>query len=183
MPIDNASFWGNNYYKHPPLTDEMVAHAESALGVRLPVELVALLKVQNGGYTTGFAHPMTQRTTWADDHIRLPELAGIVLEPDHETAQNILSTEYMTQEWGLPPGQVLLSGDAHCRVTLDYRSGDTPSVAWIDIECGEDIQIAPSFAAFFDGLVPDSAYDCGDAFEHEELRELGGSDAVDPPSA
>lgn len=159
MTIDHASFWGDNYYNHPPLTDEMVAYAESTLGVRLPAELVDLLRVQNGGYTAGFAHPMTQRTTWEEDHIPLHDLAGIVTDPNHDTAQNLLSTAYMTQEWGLPPKQVLLSGDGHYWITLDYRLGDPPSVAWIDVECEEDVQVAPSFAAFLAGLVPDSAYD------------------------
>ncbi|NYZ63430.1 SMI1/KNR4 family protein [Luteimonas deserti] len=159
MPIDLASFWAENYYNHPRLTDEMVAVAESRLEVRLPTEFLALLQRQNGGYTAGFAHPMAQPTSWAKGHVPLHDLFGIVTEPEHETAQNLLSTEYMTQEWGLPPKQVLLSGDGHYWITLDYRAGDSPSVAWIDAECDEDMQIAPSFAAFLAGLVPDTTYE------------------------
>lgn len=159
MPIDPHAFWGANHYNHPPLTDEMVAQAEARLGVRLPQALIDLLRVQNGGYTQGFAHPMQQKTTWAEDHVPLDDLAGIVLDPQHETAQNLLDTGYMTQEWGLPPQQVLLSGDGHYWITLDYRNGPDPSVAWIDVECGEDMQVAGSFAAFLAGLVPASDYD------------------------
>ena len=58
MPIDPHAFWGANSYNHPPLTDEMVAQAEARLGVRLPPELIELLRIQNGGYTLAFAHPM-----------------------------------------------------------------------------------------------------------------------------
>jgi hypothetical protein len=159
MPIDPHAFWGANHYNHPPLTDEMVVQAEARLGVRLPQELIDLLRIQNGGYTQGFAHPMQQKTTWAEDHVPLDDLAGIVLDPQHETAQNLLDTGYMTQEWGLPPHQVLLSGDGHYWITLDYRNGPDPSVAWIDVECGEDMQVAGSFAAFLAGLVPASDYD------------------------
>ena len=135
MAIDPHKFWGSNYYNHPPLTDAMVSHAESVLGVKLPPELVALLKIQNGGYTLGFAHPMSQPTTWAADHVPLDDLAGIVVIPEHETAQNLLHTEYMGREWGLPEKQVLLSGDGHYWITLDYRKGsvrNSPTTAVVD---------------------------------------------------
>jgi hypothetical protein len=159
MTISLDQFWGSNYYDHPPLTDEMVEYAENQLGVKLPFEYIELLRVQNGGYTQGFGYPMKQRTTWAEDHVPLNELAGIVTDPKHETAQNLLDTAYMTDEWGLPPRQVLLCGDGHWWITLDYRNSNSPSVAWIDVECGEDIQIAPSFSAFLNGLLPDSTFE------------------------
>jgi SMI1-KNR4 cell-wall len=158
-PVDPHAFWDANYYNHPALTSRMVDEAERILGVRLPSELVQLLQVQNGGYTKGFAHPMKQKTTWANDHVPLDDLAGIVLDPNHKTAQNLLQTEYMTMEWGLPPKQVLLSGDGHYWITLDYRNGPEPSVAWIDVESGEDVQVATSFRDFLSGLVPSATYD------------------------
>ena len=158
MPIDPRQFWGSNHYEHPPLTDEMVTKAQEMLGVKLPEKLINLLRVQNGGYTLGFAHPMTVKTTWAADHIPLDDLVGIVLDPEHATVQNMLLTDYMTKEWGLPEKQVLLSGDGHYWITLDYRKGPEPSVAWIDVECGEDIQIASSFEVFLTGLLPASAF-------------------------
>jgi hypothetical protein len=159
MAVDPHEFWDSNYYGHPPLTDEMLAQAEAVLDVSLPRELVDLLRIQNGGYTKGFAFPMSQPTTWAADHVPLDDLAGIVTDPSLTTPQNLLQTGCMTEEWGLPPRQVLLSGDGHYWITLDYRRGSVPSVAWIDVECGEDIQIAPSFAAFLAGLVPSDIYD------------------------
>ena len=155
MPPSN--FWASNYYEHPSLTDEAIEAAQALLGVRLPVELLALLRIQNGGYTQGFAHFMTQPTTWAKDHVPLEDLAGI-LAPEHPSPMNLVRTPEMTIEWGLPPNQVLLSGDGHYWITLDYRNGPAPSVAWIDVECGEDIQIAPSFSAFLEGLSPASKY-------------------------
>ena len=159
MAIPIGKFWRSNYYEHPPLTDEMVSTAEEQLGVKLPAEYLALLRLQNGGYTHGFGFPMTQPTTWAKDHVPLNDVAGIVTDPSIRTAQNILDTGYMTEEWGVPPRQVLLSGDGHWWITLDYRRGDTPSIAWIDVECSEDIQVAPTFAAFLDGLRPSSDFD------------------------
>jgi hypothetical protein len=135
----------------------MVVFAEESLGVQLPPEYLALLRIQNGGYTRGFIHPMTQPTTWAEDHVPLHDLAGIVIDPSITTAQNLLDTTYLTEEWGLPPRQALLSGDGHWWISLDYRRGSIPSVVWLDVEIGEDLQIAPTFAAFLKGLVPETA--------------------------
>lgn len=152
MAIAADKFWRSNYYNHPPLTDEMVVVAEWELKVKLPPEYIALLRLQNGGYTHGFGFPMTQRTTWAEDHVPLNALAGIVTDRSIRTAQNILDTPYLTEEWGLSSRQVLLNGDGHWWITLDYRHGAVPSVAWIDVECDEDVQVAPSFAKFLEGL-------------------------------
>jgi hypothetical protein len=41
----------------------MVEFAEKGLNVKLPELLIELLKIQNGGYTQGFAFPTTQKTT------------------------------------------------------------------------------------------------------------------------
>ncbi len=155
MAVDINVFWDSNFYNHPPLTDEMVEIAEKRLKVKLPQLLIDLLRIQNGGYTKGFAFPMKEKTTWADNYVSLSDLSGIVIDDSIRTAHNILDTEYMTQEWGLPEKQVLLTGDGHWWITLDYRSGDVPSVRWIDVECDEDMHIARSFNDFINGLVPE----------------------------
>ena len=178
MPIDLHHFWGSNYYSHPPLTTEMVRHAEQVLGVTLPAGLIKLLEVQNGGYTQGCAHPMSRHTTWAENHVPLEELAGIVIDPNHRTVQNLLLTECMTQEWGLPEKQVILSGDGHYWITLDYRAGPNPSVAWIDVECGEDMQIASSFDEFLSGLFPHRRTTRAESVK----RRLGASPPRSSPS-
>ncbi len=157
--IDLKNFWGANFYNNPPLTDEALAEAEASLDVRLPAEFVDLLRIQNGGYTQRFAHPMAQETSWAPDHVPLDALAGIVTGSIHDSMHNILLTEYLTQEWELPPRQVLLAGGGAYWITLDYRRGPIPTVAWIDVDCDQDMQVAESFAAFLSGLVPASAYD------------------------
>ncbi len=152
------NFWSTNYYEHPPLADAAVFEAETILGVKLPIELIELLRVQNGGYTQGFAYPMSRPTSWAADHIPLDHLAGIIVDPECSSPMNMVRTPEMSAEWGLPPRQVLLSGDGPYWITLDYRSGPVPSVAWIDVECSEDVQVAPSFSAFLDGLVSSCEY-------------------------
>lgn len=102
MTFDKTAFWDVNFYNHPSLTDDMVITSEEILGVKLPVELIELLKVQNGGYTKGFAFPMFIKTTWSESHVPLTELFGIVTDPSILTSQNMLDSEYLANEWGFP---------------------------------------------------------------------------------
>jgi hypothetical protein len=159
MPLTPAEFWGVNYYKHPPFTREMVEYAENFLEVKLPALLVELLQFQNGGYTKDFGFPMTQETSWADDHVPMEELFGIVIDQSLETAQNMIDRDLLEEHAPyLPKKQVLLAGDGHCWITLDYRFGEVPSVLWIDTEVEEIIPIAPTFESFYDGLRPISVF-------------------------
>ncbi len=158
MAINMTEFWDSNYNSNPPLNHEMIQQAEDELGLKLPDSFLALLKIQNGGYTKGFAFPMTEKTTWADNHVPLNELFGIVLDKKANSSQNIMLSGYMTKEWDLPDKQILLTGDGHWWITLDYRQGSIPTVRWIDSECGEDIHIANSFYDFYDGLVRADEY-------------------------
>lgn len=158
MKIDFTEFWDSNYYYNPDLTDEIIIQAERQLGVKLPEIFIKLLKVQNGGYTKGFAFPMRTKTTWADNHIPLSELFGIVLDEKSDSGHNIMQSSYMTEEWGLPDKQVLLTGDGHWWITLDYRLSDNPTIRWIDCECDEYIHVANSFEEFYNGLVSEDEF-------------------------
>ncbi len=158
ITINKTDFWDSNHYNNPPLTDKMIETAEKELGVKLPETYLELLKIQNGGYTKGFAFPMTIKTTWADNHVPLTELFGINLEKESDSAHNIMQSAYMTKEWGLPEKQILLTGDGHWWITLDYRQSDIPSIRWIDCECGEDLHVADSFNDFFNGLVNEDEF-------------------------
>lgn len=158
MTINKADFWDSNYYNHPPLTDDLVTTVETLLKVKLPTLLIDLLKIQNGGYTKGFAYPMTVKTTWSENHVPLSELFGIVTDQTIETGQNILDTAYLIEEWGLPDKHVLLSGDGHWWITLDYRQGEIPTIRWIDVECDQDIHVADNFDDFINGLVTEDTF-------------------------
>ena len=158
MAIDPAEFWGENYYGHPPLIEEMVSLAEETLLVKLPATYVNLLRIQNGGYTQGFGFPMQVQTRWAEDHIPLDELFGIVVDGSIVTAQNILDSHYLSEEWGLPPRQVLLNGDGHWWITLDYRKDNEPTVAWIDTEGQEEFTVAATFDEFVAALKPSETF-------------------------
>ena len=162
LGVIKTEFWDINYYKHPPLTEAMVKHAEKELNIKLPAQLIELLMIQNGGYTKGFVYPMVKKTTWADNHVPLDSLWGIVTDKSIESAHNLLDTPYMTEEWGLPNGQVILTGDGHWFITLDYRKGPEPSIRWIDTECDEDIEVAINFDEFIKALVSEDAFRAGE---------------------
>lgn len=154
--ITPEDFWDSNYHNHPNLTVEMIEIAERRLHIKLPESYINLLKKMNGGYTKGFAFPMNN-ISWSN-HILLDSLNGIVIDDGIETTLNVFQTEYMTKEWGLPEKQVLLCGDGHTWITLDYRENNNPCVRWLDVESGEDVLVAESFDKFLDGLVPQELY-------------------------
>ena len=81
-------------------------------------------------------------------------------EGSHGTGSGILCTAYMTREWGLPQGLVLLDGDGHTWTALDYRSGaGEPSVVWLDVEAGDELLIASSFDELLNSLRPAAEFD------------------------
>lgn len=152
VSLNLYNFWGSNYYNHPPLSQSMVIFAQKELGVTLPKTYIELLKIQNGGYTKGFIFPTTQKTSWADDHIPLRDLAGIVVNDSINTALNILDSPELTQEWELPDKQVLLSGEGHWWITIDFRKNELGSIMWFDVEIGQEVYLADNFDSFINGL-------------------------------
>ena len=151
MPTNLSPFWAPSSLPAPPLSPDFVP-VEQELGVRLPAELLALLAQQNGGDTRGFAFLTTKATSWSATHVPFDELFGLVPPSDNGPA-SLLDSAYLTQEWGLPEKQVLLSGDGHCFISLDYRHGPKPTVAWIDTEMEQEVQLASNFGDFLAGLV------------------------------
>jgi hypothetical protein len=115
------------------LSDNAVRAAEMKLGVRLPQSLIALLRVQNGGTLRHAycAFPTQDARTWASDHAPFEECAGIAEE------SVLVDSAYYNEEWGQPSELVLLSGDGHWWIALDYRAcgpHGEPSVVYYDNE-------------------------------------------------
>jgi hypothetical protein len=148
-----SRFWDirSDYGVHPALTDEALADCEALLGITLPAEYVALLRVRNGGPVARefSAFPTRQPTSWAPDHVPFEDCHGI-----GESFPSIAESPYLNREWGQPDELVLLHGGGHYWIALDYR-GDratAPSVIWFDNEVGEDLRLADSFRVFLQGL-------------------------------
>lgn len=139
----------------PPLTDDLVDATEAGLGVTLPHELLVLLRRQNGGAVSdAYSRCPSAPNFYAEDHVPFDFLHGIG-PPDLPDCITLLDTPYLVREWGLPTNIVLLSGDGHYWVVLDYRavgpSGE-PSVTWIDNEMEHELPLAPDFRAFVEML-------------------------------
>lgn len=159
-----ATFWGDgDYGVQPPLTDEMVREAERVLGVRLPAALLDLLRVQNGGIVAADhdAFPTSQPTSWSEDHVPFDGLMGI---GRRDGMTSLLNTPYLIDEWGMPAPLVLLSGDGHCWIGLDYRvcgQDGEPSVTWFETDLDREVVLADDFRSFVQGLTAASAFGDG----------------------
>jgi hypothetical protein len=132
-----------------PLQDAWLEAAEAELGVKLPRALVAALRAQNGGPLRFDSHAASRPTSWAADHVPVPELFGIGPEPE----EGLRDTPNLLDEWTLPGGLVLLCGEGPTWIALDYRASDPPTVIWIDPEESLELKLAGSFEEFLDGLV------------------------------
>jgi hypothetical protein len=149
-----TSFWDDDFPGvQPPLTDAMVRDAEQVLGVVLPGTLLALLRIQNGGGVADVrsAYPTGESTSWAAGHVPFEYLMGIGRA---EGRLSILDTPYLVEEWDLPAPVVLLSGDGHWWIALDYRKPGEPSVTWLDADAEEELALAPDFRSFVEALTP-----------------------------
>lgn len=145
--------------ERPPLTDELVAEAERVLGVTLPTTLLDLLRLRNGGAVAPSWHalPTGRPTSWAETHVPFTELMGIGRLP---ASLSLLDTPYLVEEWELPSPIVLLTGDGHWWIGLDYREcgpRGEPSVTWFDAEEETELALARDFRSFVEALVPSGA--------------------------
>ncbi|MFI9293712.1 SMI1/KNR4 family protein [Streptomyces gardneri] len=164
--VVKATFWGEGVYGvQPPLTDAVVQDAERRLGVRLPASLLEILRVQNGGLVAELsnAFPTDVPTSWSENHVPLDDMMGIGRRNDR---LSLLDSPYLVEEWGLPSPVVLLSGDGHCWIALDYRacgeSGE-PSVTWFDLDTDTELPLATDFQTFVERLTAAASFDLDDA--------------------
>ncbi|MBQ4818167.1 SMI1/KNR4 family protein [Bacillus pumilus] len=144
------SFWeidDEGYYTLKKINAEEVAKAEDKLGVTLPDTYKKLILEQNGGYTVHNAFPTTHSNSWAEDHIQFNHLLGIAED------EGIMDSAYLIKEWELPEGLVLINGDGHTWVAMDYRkTKENPPIHYFDVEMEEDFKLADSFDEFIQGL-------------------------------
>ncbi|TKI24749.1 SMI1/KNR4 family protein [Bacillus pumilus] len=144
------SFWEIDeeaYDTLKKINAEEIAKAEKKLGVTLPDTYKKLILEQNGGYTVHNAFPTTHSNSWAEDHIQFNHLLGIAED------EGIMDSAYLIKEWELPEGLVLINGDGHTWVAMDYRkTKENPAIHYFDVEMEEDFKLADSFDEFIEGL-------------------------------
>ncbi|MCY7672878.1 SMI1/KNR4 family protein [Bacillus altitudinis] len=143
-------FWEideEGYYTLKKINEAEIAKAEKKLGVTLPDTYKKLILEQNGGYTIHNAFPTTHSNSWAEDHIQFNHLLGIAED------EGIMDSAYLIKEWELPEGLVLINGDGHTWVAMDYRkTKENPTIHYFDVEMEEDFKLADSFDEFIEEL-------------------------------
>ncbi len=160
----------------------MIADAENVLRVKLPVSLLAILRIQNGGlpYKRGFP-----------DLVDVPELYGIapgcttvcclqempvrIWDIFEGCLDDMIYQQWrdtfkgeVHSDWGkepkLPETILLLADEVHWGIGLNYlRSGrqGEPSVVHVEMECADTgaailNELAPDFLAFLRMLYVES---------------------------
>lgn len=133
-------------YELNPLTLEKVESAQSELKVILPDSYLKLLEEQNGGSLYLNAFPISFED---EDHLAVDYLLGI----GENKREGIQQSGYFIKEWGLPKRIVLLSGDGHTWIALDYREiNENPPIIYIDVEQEIEKQLSSSFDEFVSKL-------------------------------
>lgn len=142
-------FWKkSSAWSYKPLEGKIIQEAENQLQVQLPPSYIDLLKEQNGGEV---------HYSYFNNRINMYFMEGIDIDSEGQRL-GILSSKYWIELLGLPQHIVLLWGDFHHYIALDYRSGPTnPSVVYLwergigNRQWG-DLQLAPDFDKFLSKL-------------------------------
>jgi len=133
-------------YELNPLTPEKVESVQRELKVKLPDSYLKLLKEQNGGSLYLNAFPISFED---EDHLAVDYLLGI----GENKREGIQQSGYFIKEWGLPKRIVLLCGDGHTWIALDYREvNENPPIIYIDVEQEIEKQLSSSFDEFVSKL-------------------------------
>ena len=124
---------------------------ENKLGIKVPTKYIERCESQNGGNINFDAFPC-QPNSWAEDHVFIDFIYGI----STDESKGILESEYLIKEWALPEDIVLISGDGHSWIALDYRDTKTqPSIIYIE-KTPEDknliYKLTDNFEMFVQGL-------------------------------
>lgn len=143
---------GPSPWTGPPLTDQMVRQAESALGVRLPHSYVGLLRQRNGGVLRNVRYPTPFKTQWASDHAEIHVVLGVGHAEGADAQSAALIAEWDYPQIGVVIGVTALAGPD--TIMLDYSAcgaDGEPTVAYVWE--GNARTVAGSFGRFMDDLL------------------------------
>ncbi|MCG7343695.1 SMI1/KNR4 family protein [Sporosarcina sp. ACRSL] len=166
----------NDIWKLNPVTLNDIEEVEYRLSIRLPETYKKIILEQNGGTIAFNAYPSPQITDWGD-FVKIEAIRGVGEE------NGILESDYFIHEWNLPNDILLLDGDGHSWIALDYRQkNENPPVVFIDTERDQLFELAPDFDVFVSGLfsIEDTgssygdievAYDYMPSYTEEEVLE------------
>ena len=145
-----STIWADDdYLKLAPINDELIKSRRSTERKTSRI-IYKPSKRTKWGTLRLDVHPTSKPNSWADDHVNVSGLYGISF---NENESSILESRYLIREWEMPENIVLLSGDGHTWIALDYRNvAENPPVIFIDNEFEEIIELAPNFERFLQNL-------------------------------
>ncbi|MFI8434798.1 SMI1/KNR4 family protein [Streptomyces sp. NPDC079020] len=163
--FDSTGFWEDSayaldhYVEGPPSPEQVAALEKDIGGYRLPASYIALMRAHNGGIPSRDCFPMTEPTSWDEDHIAINGIMGI-----GSTKPNSLGGEFGSRfwidMWEYPDIGVYFADTpsaGHDMLALDYRAcgkDGEPSVVHVDQEGDFAVTpVAETFEAFIEGLV------------------------------
>ncbi len=161
---DDSDYSKENYIESYP-SDELIDSIETELGYKLPQSYIDLMKLHNGGQLYKTCHPMTEKTSWAPDHIAIEGILGIGRKKKYSIGGDF-GSKFMCEEWGYPDNGVYICdcpSSGHDMVMLDYskcgKNGE-PEVVHVDQEFDyKKTLIAKDFETFIKGLVSDERFE------------------------
>jgi hypothetical protein len=162
----NALWQSDFTVPNPRVTEKLVARVEALLKVKLPSAYLALMREQNGGCLKLNKVPYLEPPPESVEGYTGGESASLDciygLHYDTDADGSIAQTLTLGAEWGVPPELILLDGDGHWWVALDYRvSKDNPPVVYYVSDTGEHATLAHDFGSFLKRMImlPDDYYD------------------------
>lgn len=158
------SEYGLEKYTEPAPSDATVAAVEAELGYRLPAAYVELCRTRNGGTFRRNCFPTKGVHVWAEDHVAVTGLYAIGRTATWSLLGD-LGSPFMQSEWGYPSIGICFADTptaGHSEFMLDYREcgpQGEPTVVIVDQEADYRVSfIAPDFASFIRGLVPEDDF-------------------------
>ncbi len=138
-----------------PLKDEqLIKEFEVRFQKKLPLSYLGLLKIQNGGRTNNLCFKTKNKISLRFGNV-IPvwEISGIG-QRQNGRVWTINNSDYLIKEWDLPRDILILFGEGHWWVVLDYRldMNSEPTVSLIDLEFQTDIVLSENFQTFISSL-------------------------------
>ena len=130
-------------------TIEEIRICEDKLSVKLPQSFVNYLTGSDNKDDDGYVYKITctipeeLKYYLGDGYIDINKLNDATL--NEHGVNTILCSHYMIEEWELPQDLVLLQGDGHTWIALDYRKGEDPPVIFIESDECYSLLIAENF--------------------------------------
>lgn len=161
---DDSDYSKENYIEDYP-SNELITSVEEELGYKLPESYIEFMRHRNGGQVYKSCYPMSERTSWANDHVAIEGFLGLGRKKMYSIAGE-LGSKFMCEEWGYPDTGIYICdcpSSGHDMILLDYvecgKNGE-PKVVHVDQEFDyKKTLVSNDFETFVKGLVSSEEFE------------------------